>query len=94
MLPDGDWNIFGNIFFNPSVGASTLYAWISQTSATQPDQSLLAGYVNAIAGGTAITTAFFRASLSSPTTIYLTGYAGFASGTCTQCGGIYARRVR
>jgi hypothetical protein len=37
---------------------------------------------------------YFRASISTTTTVYLSGQVALAAGTCVMCGGIYARRVR
>ena len=94
-LTAGDWDVYGNIFYQFSIGASAVYCWISQTSATLPNLSLvnaLNGITNCTLGG--ISAPYFRASLSGTTTIYLSGLASFGSGTGTGCGGIYARRVR
>lgn len=96
-LTAGDWDVYGNIFFNPSIAASSFLATISTTSATFPDSSLY----NQLSAATAIYTAANaisaptqRISLSGTTTIYLVALAIFASGTCTACGNIYARRAR
>jgi hypothetical protein len=37
---------------------------------------------------------YVRASISSTTTYYISGYVAFAAGVNKMCGGIYARRVR
>jgi hypothetical protein len=94
-LTAGDWDVYGNIFYQFSIGASAVYCWISQTSATTPNLSLinaLNGITNSTLAG--ISAPYFRASLSGTTTIYLSGLASFASGTGTGCGGLFARRIR
>jgi hypothetical protein len=102
-LTAGDWDVWGNISFNG--GATTLVnymqGWISSTSATLPDASLINGPVVSTAG-TAIFAANYygfcvpeqRFSLSGTTTIYLSGNIAFTVSTANFFGGIYARRVR
>lgn len=95
-LTAGDWDVWGNIYFTYSVGTTICAAWVSATSASVPDASLL----NAITPTTPNFTSFgfsvplLRFSLSGTTTIYLSAGPGTFSGTCTGCGGIYARRIR
>ena len=95
-LTAGDWNVWGNIGYNPSGNLTQWYAWISSTSATLPDLSL-ANATSVSAGSTGfqgISAPTLRLSLASTTTIYLSGNVVISSGTCTFFGGIYARRVR
>lgn len=92
-LSAGDWDIYGNANFAIS-GIAACYVWISATSATIPDASLFSQVTNASAVGVGINAPFFRASLSTTTTIYLSVDASFGSGTVTACGGISARRAR
>ncbi len=92
-LTAGDWDVFGNIH----ASASTITqgtVWISLTSATEPDLSLLNTVLPLAASSVlGISAPYFRASLAATTTIYLS--AAFTStGTNNCCGGIYARRVR
>lgn len=93
-LTAGDWDIYGNIYFIPTVSFSSIVAWSSTTSATAPDPSLF----NALSltgvsfGQSGISIPFKRYSLSTTTTIYLSGIATFTLGTATFCGAIYARR--
>lgn len=96
-LTAGDWDVFGNIFFTPSLGFSAALATISTTSATFPDAS----NYNQLAAATAIYTSSngisaptTRINVSGTTTVYLVALAIFASGTCTASGTIYARRAR
>ena len=95
-LTAGDWDVWGNVTFTISVGASLIANWISSTSATIPDANVIGQQQSLTANiGTGGKNAPERRfSLSTTTTIYITGYAIFPSGTVTLCGGIYARRVR
>jgi hypothetical protein len=97
-LTAGDWDVWGNIWW-PNVGttASNLEAWTSATSATTPDGSLRSGLnlaTNSIIAASGVVAPSARYSLSTTTTIYLTGFLSSNVGNGTQCGGIYARRVR
>jgi len=87
----GDWDIYGNIYFNPTGIASNALCWISSTSATVPDASLVNGISGSAIGATAISAPFFQISVSSNTTIYLSGFLAFSTGTVNMCGGLYAR---
>lgn len=92
-LGAGDWDVYGNIdFVSTSSTAMNAYIWISATSASIPDSSLRSFVYSAVSevSGNA---PYFRASLSTTTTIYLSGRIGSA-GTLTGNGAIYARRVR
>lgn len=95
-LPAGDWDVWGNLTAIPTIGAQSIYSWISATSATTPDSSLYSGLgaASAIFSTTTSIPPKLRFSLSTTTTIYLTGQVGFPSGTCTAVGAIYARRRR
>jgi hypothetical protein len=95
-LTAGDWDIYGNISFNAT--GYTLFAcnsWISSTSATIPDVSLISSFnLNGAFIGWSVPTPIFRVSISSTTTYYLSGLANFSSGSANMCGNMYARRVR
>lgn len=93
-LTAGDWDVYGNVFFAPSVGFSAITCWASLTSVTSPDQSLRnqISYSTAIILTSGINIPYLRVNVSSTTTVYLSANAIFASGTGTACGGIYARR--
>lgn len=96
-LTAGDWNVWGNITFAP--GASTTFTLMDSafntTSNTLPASPNLSQTANA---GTAN---FGQSSMppmqtynvSSTTTVYLVGEAGFASGSGTMSCFIDARRV-
>jgi hypothetical protein len=93
-LTAGDWNVWGNVSIVFSVGGTDAEMWISETSATVPDQSLFTGLAATIGIGAAFSVPQLRFSLGSTTTIYLSSISTFASGTAVACGGIYARRIR
>lgn len=93
-LTAGDWDVWGNIFFNfaGGVGATNALCWTSLTSATMPDNSLLSSLaITGMAGG-GFNVPKARYILNGTTTVYLSCEAAFASGTGTACGGLYARR--
>lgn len=95
-LTAGDWDIHGNATLTASIGLSAAIMWCSLTSATLADSSAYSIFLNA-AGTTTYfgaPTPFLRVSIAATTTVYLSAYAAFGSGTVTACGGIYARRVR
>lgn len=96
-LTAGDWDVYGNINFVFSANNGTeADAWISTTSASVPDQSLRSLIVpsSGILGTAGVHAPFKRISIASTTTVYLTGYATFGSGTCSMNGGLFARRAR
>lgn len=94
-LTAGDWNVWGNVSFTRSGTATAYVAWVSSSSATVPDASLLSeANVSPTLGNFGIPAPMLRFSLSGTTTIYISCQATFSAGTCTGCGGIYARRVR
>jgi len=98
-LTAGDWDVWGNIFFTTggtAALASFYQCWISTSSATQPETSLLNEiYSNA---GTLINIGMnaptIRISIASTTTVYLSGYVNNSTGSITMCGTLSARRVR
>lgn len=91
----GDYDVYGNILFLPTSGNLTAYqVWISTTSATAPDSSLLngiSGVSAAFLGGNA---PYFRLNVTTATTVYISGLATFAAGSAHAQGGIFARRRR
>lgn len=94
-LTAGDWDVWGNVAFSIVNTTATYYAWVSSTSATQPDLSLVnfIPLLSALSGGIGVAAVQQRFSLSTTTVIYLTGqWAGTA--TVSGSGGIYARRRR
>lgn len=96
-LTAGDWDVWGNVVLTSSGTANQIQiGWISTTSATTPDSSLYSGFnlTSNTNAATYINCLQKRINVSGTTTVYLSGYATFGSGTTTGCGNIYARRVR
>jgi hypothetical protein len=94
-LNQGDYDVWGNIAFIISGGQiSNGYIWLN-SSLTTSDGSQLA-YMPGNVSGTPIgfTCLQKRFGLTAASTnIQLNAFLTF-TGTCTMCGGIYARRVR
>lgn len=97
-LTAGDWEVWGNLFFNISAtnNCTAIIAGIHTTTNVLPDLSLVAqqqsiGYVSNTAGINAPCRSF---NVSSTTPIYLVANATFASGTVTASGSLHARRIR
>ena len=96
-LSAGDWDVTGNIFINDSVQTLTAALfWCNTSSITKPDPSLYNGFLatTTVIAQCAMQTPLLRVNVSSPTTVYLSTQAAFASGTVTGCGTILARRRR
>ena len=102
-LTAGDWDLYGNLVFNG--GATTivkkLSGWISSTSATAPDDSLIASYSYGTTGVAVFAQApvgfsspAINLQLAATTTIYISVLATFTTSTCTTYGLIFARRRR
>jgi hypothetical protein len=96
-LTAGDWDVYGNITFTAASGTpiTSAYCWLSTTSASLPDTGLIGGW-DSTAGSTArgMTAPFLRVSVSSTTTVYISGLVVFGSSTVKMTGGIFARRRR
>jgi hypothetical protein len=93
----GDWDVYGNVFFTASIGGTSYTAWISSTTATQPDLSLVSSVQGVSAGALSsagIVVPFVRVSVASSTTYFLSALSDFTTGTVTACGNIFARRAR
>src|SRR5579863_8710153 len=93
-LTAGNWDVWGNIFFSASGSAMQLaYAWISSSSATLPDLSLVSGMqATGIFSQFAPTIAPRKFTLTTTTTIFLSGTLVYMGGTGSGCGAIYASR--
>lgn len=93
-LPAGDWDVSGNVIFNP--GAAVSYAAVSVNNisagfgrfATRIPGSGVATQLRIGAGGP------LRMNVGSPITMYLVAQAGFSSGSVAAGGVIWARRQR
>jgi hypothetical protein len=94
LLTAGDWDIEGNIFFTPTTTFTQIFAWGSSISATLPLSYNRNGFNLPLIGASGISIPKLRINASIPVTVYLSGFATFASGTATFTGAIYARRVR
>ena len=95
-LAAGDWDCDGLLTFtNLGTGVNGLLGWISSTSATLPDVSLRVG-INAtgMTANFSIAIPRIRFSLSTTTTIYISGYLSNVSGNGAACGYLTARRPR
>lgn len=98
-LTAGDWDVYGNFGFNGGV-MNTLLGWLSITSATEPDFSLIAGFgtttVGNIMASSGLSVPYQRINVTSPTTVYLSAFVTFSSGASTRggYGNITARRRR
>ena len=95
-LTAGDWDVWGNLFFIPTGLMTQIISAISTTNNAVNDTSTISQIsVNfTSAGDQGIVAPDRRINVSSPTTVYIVGIAEFSSGSCTFCGGIYARRTR
>lgn len=89
----GDWNIEGNVFFEPIGSTTNFVCWTSLTSASTPSVPLLNG-INIAGGNIGMNTPYLRVSVAAPTTVYLSAIVAIGSGSCSATGAIYARRVR
>jgi hypothetical protein len=96
-LTAGDWNVWGNVNFAGSGGAqfTVVSSGFSTTSATLPAVPNLsqAVYPGSTTFGQSSMPPMQVQNVSSNTTVYLVGNAGFSSGTATMSCFINARRV-
>jgi hypothetical protein len=97
-LTAGDWDVFGIVGLNNNtIGMTIMATWISATSATEPTAELRNTMQAAVGAGVSSWTGpcpFYRASISTTTTLYMSCLAQFGSGTQIAYGSIYARRTR
>lgn len=104
LLTAGDWEVSGSVTLTPAgtTTVSSISASASTTSATLPSTTLDAnGYPTVVLSASFATGVVqrigitpYRVNVSSNTTVYLLGYANFATSTMTAVGVIRARRVR
>jgi hypothetical protein len=97
-LTAGDWDVWGNVGYNPGGTITRLACWISTTSATYPTAPNAGALADWRAGftsgaGQLIPAGMRRISISATTTTYLSVYAEFGT-SMTAYGYIGARRVR
>lgn len=99
-LPAGRWRISGNTTFNggATTGIYAVYGWISLSSATIPDTSLLTAMAyqtpNVLFNFTPIgmEVPVVTITTASPITVYLSADANFVTSTCNAYGQISAER--
>jgi len=92
-LTAGDWDLWGNINWTGTT-TSSADVWISTTSLTAPDRSLINGIFGVPTGTSlGLSAPNMTLQLSSTTTVYLSG-AVIGTGTLAGAGGLYARRRR
>lgn len=100
-LTAGDWDVSGELWVSVGTGGATLMiAGITPSSATAPSSPGVG--VSSLRMTTAFTASSVetlpispaRLSVSTTTTMYLTAYVAFPSGTTTAYGRLGARRVR
>lgn len=91
-LPVGIYLMTGSVWIqNTTATFTNASGWISTTSATLPDNSLIAQiYTSSTNVNYAGVTPTLMQVFSSTQTIYLSALATFASGTCTASGTLYA----
>jgi len=101
-LTAGDWDVWGNIWFNAAgtTNVTQSHAAISTTTATLPTAPGAGGYnlrrqaAQVPAGAYGMPTGQTRLSLSATTTVYLVASSTFTVSTNAAFGYIGARRVR
>lgn len=94
-LTAGDWDVYGNVFFNIGGNCTSIVSAISTVNNTLPDFSLISQIqVAAITNSSGLVAPTQRFSVSGSTTVYLIANSSFSTSTVTASGLIYARRVR
>lgn len=94
-LTAGDWDVYGNISYNPPGVASVCFGWANTSSATTPDLALTNNVVTGVVVNRwGFNIPFLRVNASGAQTVYLTASATFASGSAAAYGSIFARRRR
>lgn len=96
-LTPGDWDVWGNVTVNSTLGINDSFAWNSSISASRPDASLYAAFLAfglANFQGASLNVPMFKYSVTVNTTVYLSAMALYTAGAATGCGCIFARRIR
>lgn len=102
VLTAGDWDVTGNVFFNPATTTSiTRYGGsietVSGAFSSVPTQTSVissAAFVPGTGAVIGVPTPIFRQNVTGSTTIYLTAVAVFTVSTLSAFGFISARRIR
>lgn len=93
-LPSGgDYQIWGNVGATATVSMTVFNAWISLTSATQPDGSLTSALTGLTSTSIGMNVPSLRVSVAGATTVYLSTNCTF-TGTCGAYGKLQWRRLR
>lgn len=90
-LSAGDWDVWGNIYISPGGTIAFSYNWISLTSATLPDTSLVSLMGVSSTNAVGVTVPPLVVNVSGSTIVYISTKTSF-SVSATFHGGIYARR--
>ena len=93
-LTAGDWDVQGNVIFNPTAGVTYAACSVSTASgAIGPIATRVpgAGSATQLRIGTG---GGLRVSVAAATTVYLTAQTAFSSGSMSVTGVIWGRRVR
>jgi hypothetical protein len=101
-LTAGDWDVWGSVGDAPAGGTTptSTDGWISTTSATYPASAPNGGaeafcrYTRSAGAIALFSIGMTRMSISSTTTVYLSGVSIFSGGSSALYGFIGARRVR
>ena len=97
-LTPGDWDVRGTVEYDPA--GTTIFvqsvSGISVTSATLPSSPLKAvsNYPSIAGNQQSSFLPITRVNISSPTTVFVVGFAGFTVSTLTATAYIAARRIR
>lgn len=90
----GNWYVFGVVSLaSGTSNISQAISWCSLTSATLPDNSIRSGQSSAATSQFNLPTAPLIVNVAATTTVYLSGYATFGSGSVTGSGYIVALRI-
>lgn len=95
VLTPGDWDITGSVTLAASSAVMTnVFGGLSNVSATAPAAPMYFQYQGPAINAFSLAAPSQRFNVSVNTTIYIIGFASFASGTVNAFGGIIARRSR
>jgi hypothetical protein len=90
----GNWFVMGVVSLAGSTSnISQAISWCSLTSGTLPDNSIRAGQSSAVTTQFNLPTAPLIVNVAATTTVFLSGYAAFGTGTVGGSGYIVAVRI-
>ena len=93
-LTAGDWDVQGNVIFNPTAGVTYAACSVSTASgAIGPIATRVPGAIPPRSYGLERVAAWGR-DVAAATTVYLTAQTAFSSGSMSVTGAIWARRMR